>query len=910
MLENHTVISASGSPAWSDDRVACFTAGSFRGNRMQCRCIAAIALVCFLSLAATDAPGQSAEERTVTAGTQYDAGAVHRLFFGSLWRDTWTAPVRVPVLDLEHDAGGLTPLRRGGGFQTNSLRLRGGDGREYKFRSIEKDPSKVLAPELRNTFVADVLQDLISTANPYGALVTAPILEAAEILQAEPRLVIMPDSPLLGDYRAEFANSLGMIEIHPNESDDEDAAFAGSDKVVGTFSLLDKLQKHTDDRVHAVSYLKARLLDIFMGDWDRHTDQWRWARYEDGAIDWWYPIPRDRDQAFCRYDGLIPWLATFAVPQIESCDASYPQLQYLTYSGRHLDRRILSCLPWPVYDSLLNVLLPVLNDSLLASAVTRLPGGATPDGNRILLAAGDELLSVLKSRRDRLTDAAHAYYDVLTEETDIHCSDEDEQVIVRRDMNGDVSVTARSLQPGKHSETEAVFFERTFHRDETREIRIYLEGGDDVCILQGTSPEGIVIRVVGGKGEDRIIDSSLVESPLLGFLPFDVPSKANLVYDAGDGTELRRGVSTVVDRTASPKPRTPQERYEPALRDWGAEWLPGLMGAWDADLGILFGGGAVYTRYGFRCDPYAYRIRMNAGLAPLEMLGKAVVDFDFRNALPGAELHADVGISGFEVIHFFGSGNETAGRNHAGYRYAVKQTQVFFSPSMRIHILPALHASVGASLRLVTNDLDDGRLYLNELRPFGYKQTTLLNVETSVSWDTRDSRAWPSCGFYAMISGKYFPGMLDLKTGFSSTRAEAAGYFSTSFPFPATIAIRGGGQQLSRGYPFFEAAFLGGLASARGYEVNRYAGDAMLYSGLELRMPLTDLQIIFPTEIGLLAFGETGRVFVEGEISERWHPSWGGGIWIAPVDREFTISASIGHSAENTRVDVAAGFAF
>jgi hypothetical protein len=68
--------------------------------------------------------------------------------------------------------------------------------------------------------------------------------------------------------------------------------------------------------------------------------------------------------------------------------------------------------------------------------------------------------------------------------------------------------------------------------------------------------------------------------------------------------------------------------------------------------------------------------------------------------------------------------------------------------------------------------------------------------------------------------------------------------------------------------------------------------------------------LLFPSEFGVLLFGETGRVFIEGEESDRWHPSWGGGIWIAPVEREFTVSVSIGLSHENTRFDVAAGFAF
>jgi hypothetical protein len=45
-------------------------------------------------------------------------------------------------------------------------------------------------------------------------------------------------------------------------------------------------------------YIKARLFDMLIGDWDRHYDQWRWAEYKKKAIVIYKPIPRDRDRFF------------------------------------------------------------------------------------------------------------------------------------------------------------------------------------------------------------------------------------------------------------------------------------------------------------------------------------------------------------------------------------------------------------------------------------------------------------------------------------------------------------------------------------------------------------------------------------------------------------------------------------
>ena len=59
----------------------------------------------------------------------------------------------IPML-LPQGAGGLTATQRGGGEQTKSLRFKGADGREYQFRSLDKDPVAALPPELRTTAAA------------------------------------------------------------------------------------------------------------------------------------------------------------------------------------------------------------------------------------------------------------------------------------------------------------------------------------------------------------------------------------------------------------------------------------------------------------------------------------------------------------------------------------------------------------------------------------------------------------------------------------------------------------------------------------------------------------------------------------------------------------------------------------
>src|ERR1041385_4380023 len=294
------------------------------------------------------APKDSA---TVVAGAHYSAGAFHRFFFGSRYRALWTTPIRVPVLDLQHFAGGLKPIERGGGQQTKSLRLAGADGRTYQFRSIDKDPTTILPPELKETFAADILRDQISSAHPAGAVVVAPLLETVGVLHTNPIIVQMPNDPALGEFRPVFGGLLGLIEERPKALADEETTIGGASRIVRTSELFKRLDDEPAVRVDDHAFLLARLTDVFMGDWDRHDDQWRWALVDSGGPARWLPIPLDRDQVFVRFDGLLLSFARRTAPQLLNFGAEYGDITGATWNGRDLDRRFLTGLERSVWDS-------------------------------------------------------------------------------------------------------------------------------------------------------------------------------------------------------------------------------------------------------------------------------------------------------------------------------------------------------------------------------------------------------------------------------------------------------------------------------------------------------------------------------------------------------------------------------
>jgi hypothetical protein len=283
-------------------------------------------------------------------------------------------------------------------------------------------------------------------------------LNAVGVLNAEPRIVVMPASDRLGEFKQEFSGMLGTIEEHPEAGDDGDPGFHDADKVIDGFKMFEKLNDDHDERIDEVEFLKARLMDVLLGDRDRHADQWRWAGYKHDDTRFWRPIPRDRDFAFGRYDGLFPWAAGLFVHSAVGFGASYPSILELTWIGRQLDRRFLSSLDKPVWDSVTTYIKSALTDSVLLIALHAMPPEMYEKG-------GEQMFRMLKARRDKLDEAANEFYGLLSDVVDVYGGDKEERVEVNRLNESLVDVSMYKRKSG------ALLYKRQFLNKYTNEIR-------------------------------------------------------------------------------------------------------------------------------------------------------------------------------------------------------------------------------------------------------------------------------------------------------------------------------------------------------------------------------------------------------------------------------------------------------
>src|SRR5690349_18878791 len=90
---------------------------------------------------------------TVIAGKEYQSSRWHKWLWGEDYREEWTTPVRIPVLNLDSAFGGLTPIKEGGGRQTKSLRLKDASGRQFVLRSVNKTYTGALPELYRGTII-------------------------------------------------------------------------------------------------------------------------------------------------------------------------------------------------------------------------------------------------------------------------------------------------------------------------------------------------------------------------------------------------------------------------------------------------------------------------------------------------------------------------------------------------------------------------------------------------------------------------------------------------------------------------------------------------------------------------------------------------------------------------------------
>jgi hypothetical protein len=487
------------------------------------------------------------------------------------------------------------------------------------------------------------------------------------------------------------------------------------------------------------------------------------------------------------------------------------------------------------------------------------------------------LADALKKRRDRLPEAARRYYRHLAGEVEVHGTDRDEIAEVHRE---DGRFTEVSLAvAGENGEANEPYFRRRFDRQETKEVRLLLHDGADRVRVWGEGDGGVRIRVLPGKGSDQVVDSSRG-----GRVAMYTEEQADSVLPDQDVSVNR-------------EPYAPRDT---AVRNWGDRWLSVTWLAAGPDIGFFAGTGVQLTRHGFRRDPFAERYRLRAGWSTGASTGRA--DFNATWIPENSRLRAELlaRASGIDVLRFHGFGNEVSADGPDEF-YRVDQVDLSLIPSLTFPLGGGAELSIGPRFRYSSTSFDQNRFLTPDT--YGAGKFGMLGASGLLRRKTQDQPLGATRGLTLTVGGSYFPSLLDVEDQFGSLHAEAAAFVaSPALPLEPTLALRVGGKRVWGRFPFQEAAYIGDASTVRLGRQNRYAGEASVYGGSELRLFLTKFYFLAPADFGVLGLADVGRVFLDGESSDRWHAAGGGGIWASFLDRSYMVSLSLAKSSERTAV--------
>ncbi len=451
------------------------------------------------------APLPAAADSVLTvAGRQYARHSkLYQFFWGHHYRPVWAAPAMAPVLKLATVVpGGLKAGKAGGGYQSISMTLEGTQKREYALRALDKNPVKTLPKFLQNSFLLNAVRDATSAALPYGAITVPPLAQAAGVAHNRPRLVyVRKDETGLDEMSERFQGKVALLEEKYEALASRTPDLAGATNFKGGESMLEEVYADPAHTIDEPAFLRARLLDVWLGDWDRHEGQWDWAEFNkpDGRVRY-QGIPKDRDQVYFRFDdGLIPWLVSrpFFLPRFQTFKPEYENVAGLVQQGDFIDQRGLRQMTRADFRRTAADLQRRLPDSLIARALRRLPPA-------VYALEGPALDRALRARREALPQAAEDFYLSLARRPVVGGTARAERFVVHRYADS-TTVNVFSISGSKPAQQDSLQFRRTYFTTETRELSLEALQGNDVFELR-SSGEGrpIRLRLHGGAGQDRL----------------------------------------------------------------------------------------------------------------------------------------------------------------------------------------------------------------------------------------------------------------------------------------------------------------------------------------------------------------------------------------------------------------------
>jgi len=847
-------------------------------------------------------PSNFPESKTtsVYSKEEVDKSGMHKSLWGDRYRKYYGTDVNVPSVNLDTYLGGLTPIRKGGGHQSKSLRLKDKQGREYVMRAIRKNAVQYLQAvafkdqyikgQFDGTYTEGLLLDVFTGAHPYAPFAIATLSDAVGVYHTNPVLFYVPKQNALGHFNNEFGDELYMIEERTTDGHGDKKSFGNSNELISTADFLKALNKDEDIVLDEASYVRARLFDMLIGDWDRHEDQWRWAKFKEGNKTVYRPVPRDRDQAFSvMSDGSLLGFATKVVPSLRlmrSYEEELKSTKWFNLEPYPLDMALINEADKSVWDAQVKQIVENISDKTINEAFSHFPDEVKDE-------TVDVIIKKLKGRLNNMQDISDRYYAHINKFAIIKGTNKDDYFEIER-INNETKVTAYRIKQGVKSD---IFHQRSYSKELTKEIWIYGLDDDDVFIVSGKGSNLIKVRIIGGQNNDT----------------YDIKNGNKVkVYD------YKKKENTFVTNKGSKKLT---DDYETNVYDYkklknSIDQIIPTIGS-NPDDGFKIGFTNTFTAYGFERNPFTSNHIVSAAYYFATNGFDATYSGEFANIIGSTNLILDAKFTSPNYAkNFFGYGNESLNPEaddgldvNLDYN-RVKLRTLKIAPALQWHGHLGSKVKLGLSYESIEIEETEGR-FINTVIGDNVDITNdFVGAELAYGFENRDNKAFPTLGMETNIQVGYKSNIND-SNGF--------GYIIPSIAFDYKLVASGqlvlatkltGHVNVGDDFEFYQAATLGANNGLRGYRNERFTGKSAFVQSTDLRLNLRKVKTgILPLNIGIYGGVDYGRVWIDGEDSDKWNNSIGGGLFFNGADMIIgNISAF--NSDDGLRLAFKLGFGF
>lgn len=795
--------------------------------------------------------------KTVAAGPEYKRSSFYQWLWGTNYRKEWTTPVKFPVTFLDTLKGGIKEFKEGGGHQSKSLHIKTVQDKDYTLRSVDKSLAKLVPEIFNNTFIEHLANDEISMSHPYSALGVPLMAQAAGIPHTYPQYLWVPKQPSLDSLNKKYGDKLYLFEQRPAGDWSNADNLGNFKKFISSDEMLDKMYEDNDRQVDQIAFAKARLFDMFIGDWDRHLDQWKWGTIENGNRKIYEPVPTDRDQVFFKDNGVLLKTVISAAGQkyLQPFDYTIKDVTTLSSEKRILDRFLTNHVTLNQWQTQAQSLQQALTDEVIEASIKQLP----PE---IFSISGNEIIAKLKSRRSHLVDDATKYYYFLAKEVEVVGSKESEYFEVTRLNDNETAVNLYRINKEGEKKDDP-FYSRIFKTDETKEIRLYGLSGHDIYRVNGNVNSGIKIRIIGGDEKDSVINNSNIKIHVYDDAKNDFIKSSKTRLHLSDSTDHTFNYDTYIRDKKGIRPLafyTNEDRFY-----------------------VGIGYRAIHHKW--RKLPFAYKQDVGVKYSISQKAFSAFYQGLFPALIGKWDLVLNADYDAIRWINFYGIGNETllTTKDINFNRVQTKEISGSIGVQRKFGRNTINVSGFFQSVKII-NDKD--RFVAKNIAPTQpdiFKINNYAGAQLNYKFVHFNDSIVPTAGFSFIGNASHYQNLTQSNQAFQKYSGIVQIYIPLISKF--SIAIRSAGGTVTGNPLFYQLPHIGGADDLRGYRRERFWGKTTFSNSNELRFITNLRSYVLNGKIGLVVFYDQGRVWQPLENSDTWHTDYGAGLLLAPFNK-------------------------